>query len=298
MHGYRSYLWLAMLSGLMTLSGAGCAFFQQFFGPKEPPALPPSPSIEQVIQAVNLNNSRIQSFQTNQASLNGPGWPTLRASVAFERPWRLRLRGDTGLTGPEVDLGSNDELFWFWVRRNQPPALFFCRHDQFAACRARQMIPIDPKWLIEALGVAELDPSLPYQGPPTLVGPNRLEIRAVRETPTGPTTRITIIDAIRAQILEQDVYDAQGRLQASAIAEGYRRDPLTGLAMPTAVRISVPPAQFSLRIELGNVQINRMVGNPALWEMPRFAGCPAVDLCDPNLRLAPAPGPPSATAAR
>lgn len=85
-------------------------------------------------------------------------------------------------------------------------------------------------------------------------------------------------------------------MQASAIAEGYRRDPLTGLAMPTAVRISVPPAQFSLRIELGNVQINRMVGNPALWEMPRFAGCPAVDLCDPNLRLAPAPGPPSATA--
>ncbi len=83
------------------------------------------------------------------------------------------------------------------MRRNQPPALFFCRHDQFAACRARQMIPIDPKWLIEALGVAELDPSLPYQGPPTLVGPNRLEIRAVRETPTGPTTRITIIDAIR-----------------------------------------------------------------------------------------------------
>ena len=68
--------------------------------------------------------------------------------------------------------------------------------------------------------------------------------------------------------------------------------------MPTAVRISVPPAQFSLRIELGNVQINRMVGNPALWEMPRFAGYPAVDLCDPRLRLAPPRGPPSATAVR
>ena len=298
MSGSRSCLWLTVLSGLMMLGGTGCAFFQQFFGPKEPPALPPSPSIEQVIQAVNLNNSRIQSFQTNQASLNVPGMPSLRASVAFERPARLRIRGDTGLTGPEVDLGSNDELFWFWVRRNQPPALFFCRHDQFAACRARQMIPIDPKWLIEALGVAELDPSLPYQGPPTLVGPNRLEIRAVRETPTGPTTRITIIDAIRRKSSNKNVYDAQGRLQASAIAEGYRRDPLTGLAMPTAVRISVPPAPFSLRIELGNVQINRFAGNPALWEMPRFAGCPAIDLCDPNLRLAPAPGPPAATAAR
>ncbi len=89
MHGYRSCLWLAVLSGLMMLGGAGCAFFQQFFGPKEPPALPPSPSIEQVIQAVNLNNSRIQSFQTNQASLNGPGMPTL----AGERGLRAALRG-------------------------------------------------------------------------------------------------------------------------------------------------------------------------------------------------------------
>ena len=61
------------------------------------------------------------------------------------------------------------------------------------------MIPIDPKWLIEALGVAELDPGLPYQGPSPVAAHDRLEIRAVRETPTGPTTRITIIDAVRAR---------------------------------------------------------------------------------------------------
>ena len=54
----------------------------------------------------------------------------------------------------------------------------------------------------------------------------------------------------------------------------------------------MPSAQFSLRIELGNVQINRFAGNPALWAMPRFAGYPAVDLCDPHLRSAPAAGPP------
>jgi hypothetical protein len=298
MNGYRTFLWLAVLTGLFTLSGADCPFLQRFTGPQEPPVLPPSPSIEQVIQAVNRNNARIQSFATNQATLSGPGWPTLRASLAFERPWRLRVRGDTGLTGPEVDLGSNDELFWFWVRRNQPPALFYCRHDQFATCQARQMIPIEPKWLMEALGVAELDPGLPYQGPPRLLPNDRLEIRAVRETPTGPTTRITIIDAVRAYVLEQYVYDAQGRLLASAIAEGYRRDPLTALAMPTAVRISVPPAQLSLRIDLGNVQINRFGGNPELWEMPRFAGYPAIDLGDPRLRLAPASGPPPAAVAR
>ena len=160
--------------------------------------LPPSPTIEQVIQAVNQNNSRIQSFMTNQATLSVPGLPTLRASVAFERPWRLRLRGDTGLTGPEIDLGSNDELFWFWVRRNQPPAIFFCRHDQFAACPARQMIPIEPKWLIEALGVAELDPGLPYQGPPHVGRPTAWRSAPCGKRPTDPRRRSRSSTPIRA----------------------------------------------------------------------------------------------------
>ena len=67
--------------------------------------------------------------------------------------------------GPEVDLGSNDQLFWFWIKRNQPPAVYVCRHDQFPTSRARQMIPIDPNWLVEALGTLVLDSQLPHQGP-------------------------------------------------------------------------------------------------------------------------------------
>ena len=162
------------------------------------------------------------------------------------------------------------------------------------------MIPVEPEWLIDAMGVGQLDPGLPYQGPPRAVPHDRLELRAIRETPNGTTTKITVLDAGTAQILEQYVYDAQGRLRASSIAEGYRRDPTTGLAMPTAIRIFVPP-QFSLRIELGNVQVNSLPDHPTdLWTMPRLVGYQAVNLCDPNLRLAPgavppAAGPPAAT---
>jgi hypothetical protein len=255
----------------------------------------PSATLQQVIQAVNRNSLQIQSFTANQAALSGPGWGSLRANIAFERPWRLRVRGETGLTGPEMDLGSNDQLFWFWVRRNQPPAIYYCRHDQFAGCNARAMVPIEPQWLMEALGVAALDPGLPYQGP-RLLADGRLELRIIRETPDGPTTKVTIIDPARAWIMEQYVYDSQNRLLARAIADGYRRDPLTGLSMPTAVDITVPPAGFSLRIDLGNVQINQLPENvPGLWEMPRFADYPAIDLCDPRLRLVPpGSGPPAA----
>ncbi len=88
-----------------------------------PPVLPSSPTLAQVISVVNGNSSQIQSFSTSQATISGTGFPGMRASIAFQRPMRLRLRADLPLgTGQAVDLGSNDELFWFWVRSNQPPA--------------------------------------------------------------------------------------------------------------------------------------------------------------------------------
>ncbi len=251
--------------------------------------------MEQVIEVVNRNNSQIQSFSTNRATLSGPGFPTLRASVAFQRPGRFRLRAETGLTGAELDLGSNDELFWFWMRRNQPPAVYYCRHDQFAVSQARQMVPFEPAWLIEALGVAELDPGLPHQGPMFLPN-NRLRIDTILNTPGGPLTKVTIIDGSQGWILEQHLYDARRRLLAKSVATGHRRDPLTTLVMPTVVEINCPPAQLAMRIDLGNVEINRLSGDAAaLWSMPNYPNTPLVDMADPNFRPPGAPAQAAAT---
>ncbi len=290
MDGYRSRLLLAVAVGLVALSGASCQnLVPQLVSPL-PRALPASPTLEQVIQVVNQNNSQIYSFSTTQAGLSGPGLPRLRASLAFQRPNRFRLRADTAVTGPELDLGGNDQLFWFWFKRDQHPAVYYCRHDQFATSRARQMIPIDPTWLVEALGVGQFDPALPHEGPIRLPG-DRLEISTIRNTPQGPTRTSTVIDAARGYVLEQHVYDAQGLLVASSILSRHRRDPLSGLVMCTVAKISFPASRLSMRLDLGNVQINRLPGNQAeLWTMPSYQGSPQVDLCDPSFQ--PPPGVP------
>jgi len=228
-----------------------------------------------VIEVVNRHADRIQTFTTTQASLSGPGFPTIPASIAFERPMRFRLRGQTGLTGAEIDIGSNDELFWFWVRRNQPPALYFCRHDQFATSPVRRTIPIEPAWLIEALGVARLDPALPHQGP-FPAGKGRIAMRTIRETPEGQTMKVTVIDAGHGVVLEQHLYDCRSQLQASAVEGRYRQDPLSGLFMPTVVEIRSPPNQFAVRIDLGNVQINQPLASMAqLWIDAQLSGLAA-----------------------
>ena len=48
-----------------------------------------------------------------------------------------------------------------------------------------------------------------------------------------------------------------------------------------------------MRIDLGNVEINRPSGDPgALWSMPSYPGGPLVNMGDPNFR------PPTPAAAR
>ncbi len=187
----------------MLVAQGGCRWLRFWQEPKPPQILPPGAGLEQVIAAVNHNNAQIQSLFSNSATISVPGYPTLKARIAFQRPRNFRLKADG--FGPEVDLGSNDQYFWFWIKRSQPPAVYICRHDQFFTSRARQMIPIDPNLLFEALGTLQLDPSLPHQGPYPDKG-NRIQIRTLYETPEGPNTRVTTIDAASAWVMEQQIY--------------------------------------------------------------------------------------------
>ena len=122
------------------------------------------------------------------------------------------------LTGPEVDLGSNDELFWFWIRRSPEPAIFYCRHEQFAISAARNVLPVEPDWLIEVLGMATIDPAGEHTGP-VPVGQGRLRSKRVCRDPRDDLRRIMVIDDARGWVLEQHLYDPPASMLASAIAE-------------------------------------------------------------------------------
>jgi hypothetical protein len=284
MDGLRRYTLLLTICAGTLACGSGCHLLGRRTPPPRvfPPVLQPGASLSQVIDAVNNNSRQIQSFSTHQAVLSGPGMPVkLRgASIVFERPRRLRIQAGTAITS-EVDVGSNDELFWFWVRRNTPPALLYCRHDQYATCEAARVIPIEPNWLIEAFGIAEFSPNEQHQGP--IRRPDgRLEILTVRQTACGPATKKTVIDASTAVVHEQHLYDYRHRVVASAVVREHRLDPLTGLVMPKVVDLQCPQAQFSMTVNLGNAEINRPVQNPELWSMPTIAGWPKFDLGNPS----------------
>jgi hypothetical protein len=212
-------------------------------------------------------------------------------------PQRLRLRADAPLGGPELDLGANEDVFWLWVRRNQPPALFFCRRDQFALSSAKQIMPVEPEWLTEAVGLVRFDPNETHEGPKP-VGSGRVEIRSHKSSLMGDLTKITIIDPWDGTVLEQHLYDAGGQRIATAITSRYKRDPISGAALPRSIEVQWPTAQISFHLDVTDWQVNGIAtDNLLLWAKPEYPGYPNVDLADPNLRFTvPAGAVPSASA--
>jgi hypothetical protein len=166
-----------------------------------------------------------------------------------------------------------------WVRRNQPPAVYFCRHSQYAGSNIRQVMPVEPAWLLAALGMVEIDSATVFDGPLPR-GDGTIELRSWMPSASGTLQRVTVIDARRAWVVEQHVYDQAGTtLLASAVAESHRYYPVEQVSLPDRLSIRLPTSGIAMKINLGAMQINQLAADrQQLWTLPTFEGYPQYDL--------------------
>src|SRR3954447_5025449 len=281
---------VSLLAVAILLSGSGATYQRQLMmnpfaapGPAAPEILMEGATRDQIVAAVNQNSSRIQSITATGVTITIPdmlGLPILSGNMAAERPGRFRLTAGT-IAGQELDIGSNDELFWMWIRRNQPPAVYFCRHAQFANSNIRQFMPIEPAWLLAAMGIVDIDPASVFDGPlPSARGQGTVELRSWLQSASGRLQRVTVIDARRAWVIEQDVYDQSGTtLLASARADSHRYYEREQVSLPERVTIQLPTANLRMTINLGPMQINQLaVDRGQLFGLPTIDGSQQINL--------------------
>lgn len=288
-----------IILSLLTLfvgSGATCNKFTRAPATNPAPvAFYGTPTLEQVVRVINSNTSRVQQLQSTSGKLSVAGLPALQANLALERPQRFRLQAGFGLTGgTELDLGSNDELFWFWAKRNDPEAVYYARHAEFHGGTANEVLPLPPQWLITTLGLIELQPTSQVSGP-FVKQAGQLEIQTVESGVSGPLRRTLVLDDQRGHILEQHVHDANGVVLAVARAADFEYDAASGAAIPKRVAIELPPAQLAFTLEMDGYRINQLYADGAqLWSMPTLNGYPYVDLMrmPPNMGSSATPNAP------
>jgi hypothetical protein len=278
----RSSITLLALTLLFASTGASCRQYVRQY--TEPRTLPEAATLEQIVEKVNGNTAKIISAQSTQARLKAAGVPgTLVANIAIMSPKRLHLQGS--LIVPQLDMGSNDDEFWIWVKNAPQPAVFVCKHEQFAQSNARQFIPIEPERLIETIALPHIDPNLVISAP-QIVGANRIEIISRLPTQMGDLKRSMIVDGWNGYVLEQHIYDPLGATVASSITSRHKHDPTTGAAMPRTIEMSWPTAKMSFTLTVTDWTINGISPeNAAIWQVPQPKDYPIVDLADPNLQF-------------
>jgi len=256
-----------------------------------PRSLPPQATLDQVIASVHDNTQRVRSYMAPQAVLAARGVPRLAAQVACEPPRRFRLRAQTSVTGSELDIGSNDDLFWLWIRRHQPPVMLFCRHDQYAQSSARRLLPLRADWMPELLGLVSFRPDDRHEGPFQLPD-GRLEIRSRIAASEGELLKSTLVDATTGLVVEQHLFTPTGERLASVRTSKHRVDPPSGAALPRFVEVSWPASGVDFQLELTSITTNTPSTDPGqLWQMPAYEGYEPVDLADPSVVIGPPAAP-------
>jgi hypothetical protein len=81
--------------------------------------------------------------QGNSVSLDG--------TLLCQKPRFFKLVGKK-LGSQEVLVGSNEERFWFYVKRDPSDALFHCSYTDFDK-GVELPYPFEPEWVVEALGI-------------------------------------------------------------------------------------------------------------------------------------------------
>jgi hypothetical protein len=270
--------WLSVVGTLLVSGGATCNRQSVKVNPLPPPQVFSGvPTVDELAAVLNRTDG-ITQLSSNSVSVEVPTManvPRLSATLAINRPRDFRMRASVPiLLGSGIDLGSNHEMFWFEVPEAMTQTLYYARHDDYQRQAVRSILPVDPSWFVDALGLVHLDPAQVVEGP-ILRTDGRLEVRSMMPYPDGLYSRVCIVEPNAGYVTDQILYGPNGKLIAGASASNHRFYSEQQCALPHAVHVRLIPdggPPLELKLSIGNYTINQLLsGDPQLFTMPQTA---------------------------
>lgn len=273
---------------LTTTTQARGQVFRKFGGSVDriPVAFDEMPNQQQLLAELKVRSEVVRQLSSN-ISVSMAGIPKIKGTLQIEFPDRMRMKaGLLGVSEMGVDVGSNREHFWIWTRAStpgQPPTFYFANHAAFERSPVRKSIPLDPKWLMEGLGVVRIAPTDVHHGPFMTDG-RWMKFYTVRQTSTGRQTREMWLDVKTGLIEQQALYDASNQLIAYTKSSKYQSVTQDNRQASLPQRIELHMIQANgqdskMVIDLGSISIEPLYGDPnKMWSMPNPDGINKIDL--------------------
>ena len=274
----RSLSCILMLGVCFICGGATCSRRNVALTlPPPPPVLGEAPGLPEVVAAVNRTAS-IRELSSNSATVDVvsmPALPKLSATIALRRERDFRLRASLPIVmGSGLDMGSNNEMFWFEVPEGMARTLYYARHDLYRQQLERAVLPVDPTWVTDSLGLVQIDPAQVVAGPVRRPD-GKLEIRSTLPMPAGVFQRVCYVDAAAGHVTDQFLFSPSGVRIAESHASNHQYYVEQQCALPHTVEFSLTPNSgppLEMRIDVGIYAVNQILsGDPNLFVIPQGA---------------------------
>jgi hypothetical protein len=290
--------WLRTGSRLLTsalvvtvAASAGCnnwPFLRRDVATVPAPRLPmENPTAASLVSYLNENARRVQSLECHDLDLDckeGSQSAGLRGQMVCQKPRNFRMSARV-IGKDAVDFGSNEQEFWFWISQAKPqPYLFHCSYQDYQRNPVALPFPIQPDWIMEALGMAEYGAPEKYL---VVVQPQNVELIEATTSPQGrPMRKITVFSRgatggnapqVRAHILQ----DERHQIVCAAYITEVQTDRATGAIVPRRVKIICPADKVELSMRLDDVAVNSQISGERaarLFSRPAMANVATYDL--------------------
>src|SRR5262245_36929915 len=123
------------------------------------------PSAASMVAYLNENARRIQGLSCTDVTLDCKAdgdSGVLSGRLDCQKPRNFRLTARV-VGQPTVDIGSNDQEFWYWISKAKPPYVFHCAYTDLDRGGVPLPFPFQPDMILAALGMAEYDPNKSYE---------------------------------------------------------------------------------------------------------------------------------------
>lgn len=216
------------------------------------------------IKTINERNRKIESIFVNNMTIKVKQNISIvvHGRLAMQKKNLFRLNVWHDFFGKEMDIGSNESLFWFWSKRMDNPALYYAKHEDLGKTMLKT--PLNPGWLMESLNLGEIN----TDNIEIAKFKNFWALIQSRKSANGENVSVvTLIDPQKTVVVGRYLYNSDGKLVASAETADFSRDFTTNALIPKKIYIIWYEERVEMEWHLNTPQINTSI-NPNYWVMP------------------------------
>ncbi len=219
-----------------------------------------------VLDQINTRNSQIVNISCSLktiAQMPGKRPAKLNGSLDYEKQKKFRLSLDSFI-GPELDIGSDGNQFWFWAGRMKDPGLYWSTYENFSKTRLKT--PFNPLWLSHCLGIDIID----YSDATIDKSGDRWRVLKKTKNAKGEDiTAVIYVDPNKVLITGHGMYNKDGVLEASSEIQEFNG------VLPAKITFVWHKEDASMIWNLTNVRSNVGISSNR-WVMPNIK--PKIDM--------------------